>query len=217
MNAKVLNEHFVVSSLLCLLPLAMGLLLYDKIPAEMPIHWDNRGSADGVVAKQLGIWMVPLFILAVHIVVSVGTAIKSRRQQLAKMTLWVSQWAVPLIAVIIEPAAFLKAAGYSLDMTRLVFSLVGIVFVIAGNYMPKNQPNAAAGYRFSWILNDVNIWKRTHLLAGKLWVLVGFIMMLCGWTNIGDSWLLIVLVLCALMLPVAFSLLMRNKQLKQGR
>lgn len=211
MKAKVLNKRLIVSLILCLLPIVIGLVLYDSIPEQMPIHWASSGAADGFIAKSIGVWLVPLFLLAIHLLVSIGTMAKSESQQMAKMTLLISYWAVPIVAVIVEPMALLKAAGYAIDIVRLVLTVVGILLVIAGNYMPKNQPNTTAGYRLPWTVGDVNNWKRTHLLAGKLWILVGLAMLFCGWTNIGDTWLLIVFMVVALVVPMFYSFAIRSR------
>ena len=210
MKVSVLNERLVVSAILCLLPVMIGLVLYDKIPAQMPIHWASSGEANGFVAKNVGIWLIPLFLLVVHLLVSIGTMVKNQSQQMAKATRLISYWAVPVVSVIVEPMALLKAAGYGVDMVRLVLTLVGIIFIIAGNYMPKNQPNTAAGYRLPWTVGDVNTWKRTHLLAGKLWILAGFVVLFCGWTHIGDSWLLVVFIFVALIIPMIYSFAIRR-------
>ena len=210
MKVKVWNERLLVSSALCVVPLVIGLFLYDKIPDNMPIHWSSTENADGFIAKSIGIWLVPLGLLVVHLLVSLGMTLKNCNQQMARMTLLVGYWAVPVVAVIIEPMTLLKAAGYAVDITRVVLSVVGIIFVIAGNYMPKNQPNTVAGYRLPWTLGDVNNWKRTHLLAGKLWILVGFVLLICGWTPVGDAWWLIVLVFVALVAPMVYSYAIRK-------
>ena len=75
MKAKVLNERLLVSSILCVLPIVIGLLMYDQIPETMPIHWDSQGNANGFMPKNISIWAVPLFLLAIHLIVSVGDSV----------------------------------------------------------------------------------------------------------------------------------------------
>ena len=37
----------IISSVLILLPMLFGLIVWDKLPASMPIHWGVDGKADG--------------------------------------------------------------------------------------------------------------------------------------------------------------------------
>ena len=205
MKAKVLNERLLVSSILCVLPIVIGLLMYDQIPETMPIHWDSQGNANGFMPKNIGIWAVPLFLLAIHLIVSIGTVSGRSAQSLSKMTLFVSYWSVPITSLILESTAILKAAGREVNIYQIVLTFVGILFVVAGNYMPKNQPNAIAGYRLPWTVHDVNTWKKTHLFAGKIWIVIGLVLLILSWTEIGYGALTAVLIIAALLVPTGYS------------
>lgn len=50
--------------------------------------------------------------------------------------------------VIFVPLSLFKAAGYGLNITKIVLAIVGVLFIVAGNYLPKNQPNSIAGYNY---------------------------------------------------------------------
>lgn len=56
-----------------------------------------------------------------------------------------------------------------------VFAGVGLLFSLLGNYMYNMKPNYFAGIRVPWTLNNEENWRKTHLLAGKLWFAGGFI------------------------------------------
>ena len=42
-----IKKVLVLSSILCILPLIPGFLLYDELPVQMPIHWNSIGEANG--------------------------------------------------------------------------------------------------------------------------------------------------------------------------
>jgi uncharacterized membrane protein len=58
---------------------------------------------------------------------------------------------------------------------RLVFGGVALLFSIIGNYMHNIKPNYFAGLRLPWTLNNEDNWRKTHLLAGKLWFAGGLL------------------------------------------
>ena len=58
---------------------------------------------------------------------------------------------------------------------RYVFAGVGLLLCLIGNYMHTIKPNYFAGLRLPWTLNNEDNWRKTHLLAGKLWFVGGLV------------------------------------------
>ena len=56
---------------------------------------------------------------------------------------------------------------------RYIFAGVGLLLCLIGNYMHTIKPNYFAGLRLPWTLNNEDNWRKTHLLAGKLWFIGG--------------------------------------------
>ena len=61
---------------------------------------------------------------------------------------------------------------------RVMLAGFGVLMAILGNYMNNLKPNYFAGIRLPWTLNDADNWRRTHLLAGKLWFAGGIILVI---------------------------------------
>ncbi len=55
-----------------------------------------------------------------------------------------------------------------LDLSGL---LVGILYLILGNFIPKVKPNYSIGFRIPWALNDSDNWYHTHRFGGKCMVI----------------------------------------------
>jgi len=55
---------------------------------------------------------------------------------------------------------------------------VGLLFAVVGNYMYNIKPNYFAGIRLPWTLENEDNWKKTHMLAGKLWFAGGLLVAL---------------------------------------
>lgn len=70
------------------------------------------------------------------------------------------------------------AVGSALD--RLPFILMGLIFIVLGNIMPKTRRNGFIGFRISWSMyNDVT-WRRTHRFSGYVMVAAGVLMILAA-------------------------------------
>ena len=83
---------------------------------------------------------------------------------------------ITIFLVIVNYFLILTAKnGWTIDI-RFAVAFLGLFIVLIGNYMNNLRPNYIAGIRLPWTLNDPNNWKKTHLLAGKVWFAGGILL-----------------------------------------
>ena len=85
-------------------------------------------------------------------------------------------------------------------------SIVGVIVIIIGNYLPKMQFSRFVGLKFWWLKNRKDIWKRSHLLAGYLWILSGIIMIMSK--NADDMIHIVFYFLLLYIIPLIFALVL---------
>ena len=56
----------ILTSIIVLLPILAGFLLWDRLPAQIPIHWSLSGEIDQHVPKLVAVVVFPLVMLALH-------------------------------------------------------------------------------------------------------------------------------------------------------
>ena len=61
---------------------------------------------------------------------------------------------------------------------KLIFIPIGGLFITLGNYFKVIQPNYFIGIKTPWTLENKEVWKLTHILAGKLWIIGGLLIVL---------------------------------------
>lgn len=168
-----IDKTLIITSVICLLPIVLGVLLYDRLPASIPIHFDFAGNPDNWGPKALVVFGLPIFLCLLNIVVNVSTRKYGGENQ--SMLVKFCRWLVALIAVIIMPITLFKALGMDIQIQIIAPVLVGVVFVIIGNYSPKTKQNPVAGVRISWTLESEENWRRTHRFVGYLCMIGGFV------------------------------------------
>jgi uncharacterized membrane protein len=67
----------------------------------------------------------------------------------------------------------LQAAGEPVDVVGLVGMGIGLLFVVAGNYLGKTRSTFLFGIRTPWTLTSELSWSRTNRLGGRLMVILG--------------------------------------------
>lgn len=173
--------QMIVTSAIIVLPLLVGLLLWDKLPEKVPYHWGVNGEVDGWASKPTAVFLMPLFMLAMQwfCVLMTGLDPKAKNVTETKM-MGIVLWIIPVLNLFLHIMVWLAAFGREVDMAAVMPLLMGALFVVIGNYLPKCKQSYTMGIKVSWALNDEENWNATHRLAGKLWVAGGLLTMLCA-------------------------------------
>jgi hypothetical protein len=115
-------------------------------------------------------------------------------------------WIMPICSLAVMAMVFGIALDKAADAVVLLPLLVGVMFVVIGNYMPKVKQNSTLGVKIYWTLSNEENWNKTHRFAGKIWVLGGFVVMLTA--LLPTKWLLgmiLPLILLVAFAPMAYS------------
>jgi len=176
---RIHKKLFLITSLVVLLPLFLGLILWNRLPDVMTTHWNAAGEADGYVGKAVAVFFAPLFLLFMHAVCVGATMLEIGNEKQSHKALYIAYWAMPLTSLYAGYMIYGAAFGVKLSLYRALMLLLGIIVTVAGNYLPKCTPNRTVGIRISWTLKDADNWRQTHRFAGKVWLTAGLILLLC--------------------------------------
>ena len=160
------------------LTLGFSAAMYPRLPDSMPTHWDVRGNIDGYTPRAWGAWLMPAILAVVALVLPRLPALDPRRANFEKFRgsydLVVN--AIITIVALLHVAMLGVGAGWPIAMARVTPLLIGALFVVVGNVMPRARPNWLFGIRTPWTLTNDRVWERTHRLAGLLFVFAGLLL-----------------------------------------
>lgn len=200
---KKTNSTLIITTLVCLLPVILALALYDKLPAQIAVHFDQTGSPDNYLPKALAVFGLPVFMAVVNLFTHFMLDHDPRRENASATMKLVAKWSVPLISVIVMPVTLFMAMGAEIPITMLVTGLVGVLFVICGNYLPKCKRNYTVGIKLPWTLDSDDNWNKTHRFAGPVWVIGGILFIATAFFDTLYAGLVIMVVMVAL--PAVYS------------
>ena len=163
----------VLSCLFSMMPLFVGLVLWNKLPDRLPTHFNYLGEPDqyssrGFTVFGLGSILFVLNILALYI-----TGRDPKNVNVSESVMNMVLLLVPFLALYLSLLVYGSVLGVKLSVEKWSMLLMGGMFVLIGNYLPKCRQNHTIGIRLPWTLNDAEVWDRTHRLAGYLYVLTG--------------------------------------------
>jgi uncharacterized membrane protein len=149
-------------------------------PDQVPTLWGAWHEPPRLASRFWGLLGLPLIATAVWGLFVGLPVIDPRREHYAAFRR-------PLAAVRTAiVAGFLAAQLFTVAMVRAGQAeprlampiIVGVLMIVIGNYAPKIQSNWFFGIRTPWTLTSEESWRRTHRLAGWLFVAGGAVVLI---------------------------------------
>lgn len=81
---------------------------------------------------------------------------------LVKLGTWIMPFTSIFLVIVSAYSAIYQDSSFPNSAT-IVF--VGMLFIVSGNYFPKNHVNKYVGLKFPWLLKDEESWDKTHKLT----------------------------------------------------
>ena len=209
-NVKKYRTTIIITTLITLLPILFGLIVWNRLPEQIATHWGANGQADGYSGKVFAVFGMPCILAVLQLFVSFITLNDPKRRNIHKKPLTLTFWIIPVMSVIVNGITYAAALGMEIEVGIIISILVGILLIALGNYMPKLQQNYTIGIRVPWTLNSTENWNRTHRLGGKTFILGGFLLIITGFLgsvmgDYGTLAALIVIVLICAGVPAVYS------------
>ena len=205
MMKKINLNLLFLTSIFTLLPILVGLILWKDLPASLPSHFGLDGQADGFSSKLEVVFLIPLVMLGLLLFAVIVTSLDPKASHVSPKMKTLIYWLVPFISGLVQLSIYGAALGLIGNSTRIGLVMVGIVFLVVGNYLPKTKQNYTVGIRLPWTLDSEENWNKTHRLAGRLWVLGGLIILVNGFLSWAVFYVFIAVLLGMVLVPIFYS------------
>lgn len=206
-NIKLL----IITSIIIILPMLVGVILWNKLPDKIPTHWNSKGEVDQYSSKAFTLFGLTGILLAVQWLCAIATSFDPKKQNHPTKILHLVFWIIPVLSVVLYTITYLTAMGLDAKMEILLPIIVGLILAIVGNYLPKCKQNYTIGIKIPWTLNSEENWNRTHRFAGKLWVIGGVLIMLSGLLQNAFIWVFIPAIILMVFAPLTYSFILYKK------
>jgi uncharacterized membrane protein len=221
MNKFLSNTAWLVIAV----PLVYLVIIWNDLPATIALHFDLHGNPDRYGNKKELFLMIAIISVVNILVYLLLTNIHrfdpkkgavDNKGRLSRIAFATSLFMSALLVLIIYST---KKGGFTDISIGLIFSGIGLLFAVIGNYMPNMKPNYFAGMRLPWTLENPENWRKTHALAGRLWFAGGLIIaVVCLFTKPVLSIILfftITIIITVIPCVYSYRLYKKNKLVKQ--
>ena len=148
---KELKKTLTLTTLVTLLPILAGLFYWDQLPDKMATHFDMEGTPNGWSSKGFAVIGIPVILAAVNVLCTVLTETDPRRYKYPEKMMKIVYWICPVVSWICAGLTISYELGFdSAAMPKYGSLLIGIMFVVIGNYLPKIKQNYYMGIKLPW-------------------------------------------------------------------
>ncbi|WP_437396326.1 SdpI family protein [Flagellimonas lutimaris] len=200
-----------------LLPFLYLAYVWNQLPEQVPLHYNITGEADRYGDKSELILipiLLPVLIYAIFLVVPYIDP----KKQIQKMGNKYQSLKLILTTFMSVLALFIihTTKTGSFGNPNTMFLILGVMYVILGNYFKTIKANYFIGIRTPWTLESESIWKETHRLGGKVWFIGGLLVIVCSLLlkNEVNTKMFLTITLVIVLIPVIYSYLLYRKQQK---
>ncbi|KAA2240452.1 DUF1648 domain-containing protein [Chitinophaga agrisoli] len=176
--------------LLLLVPIAYLAIIWNWLPSVIPTNFNLNGQPQRMGNKSdFLLLMIFLFLtnLALYFLFRylpnteeeetvLPPATAAHRREYYRIRFMIHIYLAIFACLVI----FMISRGLPFFMERWTFAGVGLLIALLGAYLRKLQPNHFVGVRTPWTLRSVDNWKKTHSMAGSLWLWTGIITIVAG-------------------------------------
>ncbi|HAV53753.1 alpha/beta fold hydrolase [Aequorivita vladivostokensis] len=200
--------------LITVIPAIFLWYVWNSLPPEVPLHWNISGEVDRYGSKNELIWLttlVPIFLYVLFLLVP----LIDPKKKIAAMggKFYTIRFYLTLFLSVLFTFIIYSVKEQTLTNPNYLFIIIGVFYVVLGNYFKTIKPNYFIGIRTPWALENETIWKSTHRLAGKLWVAGGLLIIITCFLFKQHTALTLFLIITAIItiIPVAHSYLQFKK------
>ena len=189
--------------------------IWNELPRKVPMHWNINGEIDRYGDKSELIIIPLLLPLLVYLIFLVISKIDPKNK-LKNMggKLQTIKFFLTTIMSILAIFILYSAKKQSFPNPNYIILLIGVLFIILGNYFKTIKPNYFIGIRTPWTLENDSNWKKTHNFGGKLWFIGGVLVVVFSLIlnkNLNFKIFMIITGLIAI-IPIGYSYMIFKKE-----
>lgn len=165
------NNYLVYVSLLSFLGTCVAFFF---LPDAIPLHWNYAGKVDSW-GPRWSIFFLGALPLAAALLLPLLPNIDPRKEAYERhaKTYGVIQLVTVLMLIAMVWVSIAAALNVPIDVGVVIRLVIGIAFIVLGNYMGRLKRNYFVGIKTPWALADDEVWRRTHRRGGWVFVAMG--------------------------------------------
>lgn len=175
---KKSRKTLILSVIICLLPMILGAVFYNKLPEQMPIHFTISNEPDNYAPKNFALFGIPVIAAMIQAICMIGVARVSKLKNSEKpKILKIMEWFIPILTVDIYIIMIEVPLGSTVYVGKSVCFILGISFMVIGNYLPKMSYEIGKAVIHPIPKNESSFRKMSKIM-GYSFIIIGIVLLI---------------------------------------
>ena len=217
MNKDLKKELPIIGFVL--LPFIYLAYLWNSLPEKVPMHWNYKGEIDDWGTKYSLLGLIFLLPVLTYVLMLVIPKINPKKRiELMGGNYYQIKFVLVGFMSVLAIYIIHSSNSQTLSSPSIVLVLIGLLFMALGNYFKVIKQNYFLGIKTPWTLESEEVWKLTHILAGKLWIVGGLLIVIFSLVIPEDInfYLFIIITAIITIVPIVYSYLIFRKLKKSN-
>ena len=200
MKKKIDWKILIITSLICIVPMIFGVVLYEQLPEQMAVHFGLNNEPNSFAPKEFALFGIPIFMAVLQVICCISSDFMEEKKQ-NKKYITIYKWIIPIIGMVCYLTMLAYGAGIKLDMRIIVCITLGIIFAVIGNYLPKTELNKL---QMNYIRK--NFWEKIKRPVAYFFVIIGLLFIISAFLNAIVSLILLGIIIVFAVLTTIYSI-----------
>ena len=130
-------KSLIITCFVCLLPILLGMALWNNLPETMAIHFNINNEPDNFAPKGFVVFGLPFLMVVLQMFCCFINDINSHKHGERKKFERTTKWIIPIMAIVLQTITLGYGLGWNIDIRKVTALIVGVIFLLIGNYLPK--------------------------------------------------------------------------------
>lgn len=190
----------------CLLPIILGLRLWEQIPELMPSGLIGTDGKDDSLPRWVVVFGLPGLMAILNLIAHGMLRINQKHMTIPPTpTRLVGRWGFSVISVLFCSGMIFEAIGQALPIKFLSPCIIGLLLLVLGGHVFGCDTDTKVAIRVGTLERNKPLWDKVHFFAGILWQAVAVITIAAAMLLIEPGFWVVLPAIVALFLPVLYA------------
>ena len=172
---KINWKILIITILITLSPCILGVIYYKELPENMAVHFNIENKPDRYASKNFALFVIPTFMTLLQIICCTISDLRGNEGKTPKV-IYIIKWFIPILSIAVSVMTIQFSLGNNVDIGKWVCLILGILFILMGNYLPKLSYENAKG-KINSLPKDEKRFRKMIRVFGYTFVIGGFVML----------------------------------------
>jgi len=210
------NRFILWRIIIVLAMLVVWRLMYAKLPAVIPTHWNIRWEVDGYGSKIWTVLIIPwlcILLLVLFYFLPKIDPKKERYKEFATAREWIQSIIVVFFAYIYAVIFYITLHPW-VSINSFMFWGFGALFIVLWLAMKHVKSNYFVGIKTPWTLANETVWNKTHALWTRTFSIAWALCILDAFVWVAMFRVLMSSIILGALIPVIYSYFIYQKIVK---